>query len=69
MIKIDKSIPPPVAKTTKYPWAEMEVGDSFLIEAARSSATSLAGSASARYAPKRFVSRKEGSGRRIWRVV
>lgn len=64
-VKIDKGIPIPVLygkNHTKYPWHEMEVGDSFLCEA--SNAHSCVNQANRAYAPKKFMARS----RRIWRI-
>ena len=79
MFKIEKGIPIPVSKTVTrqgrgrdrlYPWAEMQVGDSFFVpgEAKRIGVASHASAVCKRYAPKRFVSRKVEGGVRIWRV-
>ncbi len=69
--KIEKNVPIPndALNNNRYPFTKMEVGDSFLITDDTPSRSVLAGQASRRYAPKRFVGRKaEGGGRRIWRV-
>ncbi len=66
-IRIDKGIPLPTglrAKRSTYPWDGMEVGDSFL------GGKSVSGSA-ARQARKRdwkFLTSREGGGRRVWRI-
>ena len=74
--KIDKDVPMP--KTNgyahpKYPWLEMEVGDSFVIEDKKDNGTlayAASGQASKRFAPKRFTCRKvEPTTFRIWRVA
>ncbi len=67
MIKIDKNIPPPPTRV-RYPIANMEVGDSFLIP------NCLHGSISGRiaYSMKKhgytFRTKKEGGGVRVWRT-
>lgn len=72
MVKIDKGIPLPKAATReKYPFREMNVGDSFFVkETVASSSASLANK---RFAPKRFASRKVTvggqSGLRIWSIA
>jgi hypothetical protein len=67
-ISIDKNIPLPPRRgggVSKYPWATMKVGDSFL-------ATKSAVAASVSYCRHnknvKFVSRKTDKGIRIWRV-
>jgi len=73
VIVIDKGIPIPVVNhgaARKYPWCEMEVGDSFFIADCDLGARNghAANKASKRYAPKVFTSRKVPGGRRTWRV-
>lgn len=64
MISIDKRIPLP-DRSTKYPWREMEIGDSFCCntEVIRSGAVS----AGKRYGLK-FTVKKEGDHFRVWRI-
>jgi len=68
-VKIDKDVPIPthITKIPKYPWREMEIGDSFLLETKESGAT-FAGQASKRLHPKKSISRKTDEGYRVWRV-
>lgn len=72
--KIDKGIPlPPPAKggrNGKYPWREMEVGDSFFMPgAARSGAPQyLAGQRTGFRFSSRGVIENGVKGRRIWRI-
>ena len=77
MIKIDKDVPMPdvrggLGRKIKYPWPDMEVGDSFLVgDAAKSKKGlyhSIIFSPSKRYAPKRFSQRATPEGLRVWRV-
>lgn len=66
-IKIDKGIPmPSFSGKRKYPWLEMEVGDSFLFPRGmtKAGARATSSSASRRYAPKKFRTK----GNRCWRV-
>lgn len=53
---------------SKYPWAQMEVGDSFH---ARVSSNSLRTTAAhfARKTGWKFVVRKDGEGARAWRIA
>lgn len=67
-MRIDKNIKKEPARggTLKYPWAEMEIGDSVLIteniHSARCAAVNYG-----RYHGKKFSSRKTEGGVRIWR--
>lgn len=62
MITIEKDVPLPA----KYPFAAMEVGDSFTTN--NHTAVAAASSYGRRNGMK-FASRKNGSGYRIWRVA
>ncbi len=71
MFKIEKDIPvaPIERDTSLYPWRNMEVGDSIIIERPEHQFT--ARSAASAYGKKhkmKFVSRKLPEGMRIWRV-
>ncbi len=72
-IKIDKDIPfrPAIRgkRDSKYPWMEMEIGDSFLFPASlkKSTACNNASFASKSHG-KKFVVRKTPEGYRCWRV-
>lgn len=72
MIEIEKGIPIPEhrgpGRERKYPWLEMDVGDSFVSDEGRGSARRSASLAGKRYG-KRFVTRKLSDVRyRVWRV-
>jgi hypothetical protein len=71
MLKIDKDIPPPKqygrAAVQKYPWKEMEIGNSFLVKQVGPSFPAQARNASRLYGRK-FVARKVSGGYRVWRV-
>lgn len=71
--KIEKNIPIPVEKggfarghmpPTKYPWREMEIGDSFFAPSAKRSNLHRC----ARAHGIRVAVGMEGSGFRVWRV-
>jgi hypothetical protein len=72
-IKIDKKYPMPTSvkegrRKTKYPWHDLEVGDSFTIEATYSAHPAVA-YANKKYAPKAFKTARDKDGKlRIWRV-
>ena len=75
MIKIDKNIPVPANASARYPWAEMEVGDSFFVEDkeniySQQSSLSTAGRvwANAHKNGSKFITRKVEKGLRIWRI-
>lgn len=62
---IDKNIAMPKGgRRSKYPWREMEVGDSFFLP----KATVSMGAANDRYAPTKFIMRKVDGGHRVWRI-
>jgi hypothetical protein len=70
MIKIDKGIPMPGHHSEKYPWKDMEVGDSFLVEGMMK-ATQMSGPKA--YAAKKYghtyATRLEEKGLRVWRIA
>ncbi len=76
MITIDKGVPvpPPRTRASKYPWAEMEVGDSFFVEAtaeemkSRSANLSRGATTIAKQLGCRFTVRKVTGGVRVWRT-
>ncbi len=70
MIQIDKNIPIPKGRSSyaRYPWRELQVGDSFFV------LNKVAAGISGYFAPLRrkyglrFTSRSVDGGVRIWRV-
>lgn len=72
---IDKHVPPPTeqtARAAKYPWAQMEVGDSFHFDGSpgiRDRISASSRSFAKTHAGFAFVTRREGDGYRIWRVA
>jgi hypothetical protein len=67
-VKIEKGVPMPglgVGRSRKYPWREMEVGDSFVIQ---KSAYAQAQLASKRTGFK-FSVRKVDGAYRVWRIA
>ena len=69
MIKVEKGIPMPTrgrGASSKYPWHDMDVGDSFA--APMKDPHQAAATASMRQKPKRFLARKIEGGYRIWRI-
>jgi len=69
MIQIESNVPMPSKYRSKFPFEEMKVGDSFLVESERQrvSAKNAAGFYAAKHGGK-FVSRKVEGGYRIWRT-
>ena len=73
MIKIEKGIPFPRytkngrSTNRKYPWEEMEVGDSFFTEKKVGTMASAAGHAGERLGMK-FATKSENNGTRVWRI-
>jgi len=54
---------------SRYPFAEMNVGDSFFVSQDRANNTrSAALNYAKRHPPLRFTSRVENGGRRLWRI-
>lgn len=69
-IKIEKGVPLPKrrgTKRSKYPFADMEVGDSFFFSETRERVSAAARAYGAR-TKKKFASRVDGDGCRIWRT-
>jgi hypothetical protein len=65
-MKIEKNIPLPI----KYPFAQMEVGDSFLLpEGMKRNAASVAAMRYGNPLGRRFTIRKTPEGFRCWRVA
>ena len=70
MVKIEKGVPAPEERKQRkrYPFHQMDVGDSVLI----SHGDAMSARVSARYHgtrySKKFTSKKEDDGVRIWRV-
>lgn len=64
-MKIEKGVPVPAM--TKYPFKDMEIGDSFFIENIDS--VPIATYNAATRIKMRAAIRKEGTGYRVWRVA
>lgn len=72
--KIDKGVPIPRLekvqfKPNKYPFPDMEVGDSFFVPLEVVGAARVASGSYSRNHSTKFTSRKEGQGLRIWRTA
>lgn len=73
MIKIDKGIPLPPAircrgAAPKYPWHEMNVGDSFFAQGVKASSISRLAIVTGKACGRKFSTRKESDGVRVWRI-
>ena len=74
MIKIEKGIviPPPKPGRKLYPWRDLEVGESFLVEKDHRSLARLQavllGCSRASRCDRTFVTRQMDSGVRVWRT-
>jgi hypothetical protein len=71
LVPIEKDIPVEHARSPwKYPLGKMEVGDSILVtEATTSTARTVAWNGGRRYPGRRYITRREMRGTRIFRVV
>jgi len=69
-IKIDKNVPIPetAGNGAVYPFAEMEVGDSFYVEGKTSNQLQNAASHWRKRKGWKFATRTKEGGARIWRV-
>jgi len=71
MYKIEKGIALPQGKAKKqtiYPFAQMEVGDSFFVEGKTIANVSSSAVHHALKSEKKFSVRKENGGVRCWRI-
>lgn len=70
-IKIEKKIPIPSGRGPygKYPWSQMEIGDSFLIPGKKVSLVSSTMASAGRRLNKKFTARTVEGGVRVWRIA
>ena len=70
VIKIDKGIPlpPPRAAQMRYPWLEMEPGDSFFVPGKKASQISSPLRAAQIATGRRYTSQTVDGGVRVWRL-
>lgn len=67
--KIEKNIPVPDGyRRSNWPFDEMEVGDSFAVPKAKARVAKQAAYNRNKGIDRRYVTRSEGDGVRIWRV-
>lgn len=73
--KIDKGVKMPKDNKAKYPWKELDIGDSFFVPLTDCGFNSLRNQASSRGAPlgwvfkARAVTENGVEGTRVWRVA
>ena len=71
MIKIEKDVPIPLrprGKPSKYPWADMEPGDSFFVPGVLPAKISGSVGAARNRHGFRLTMRAENGGTRVWRL-
>lgn len=74
MIQIDKGIPVAAplkrGKPALYPWADMEVGDSFFVAGEKKTTMIYnCDNRSRRHRPQKFICREVEGGVRVWRIA
>ena len=71
MYRIDKGVAIPEirhGRSAKYPWREMDVGDSFYVEGKAGHIGDLASQQSMKLG-RTFTTRRDAGGVRVWRVT
>lgn len=69
MFEIEKDVPLPTIKHgKKYPWEQMDVGDSFFVPEVKQSLMGTNAAHNTRMTGRRYTTRKENGGVRVWRV-
>src|SRR5690606_14294925 len=71
LFKVEKGIPVPPVKQgpySRYPWLQMEVGDSFFVPGVEYSAFKQQPSNAGRRYGRKYASRSVDGGVRVWRV-
>ena len=66
-VGLDKDVPLPEARK-RYPYKEMEVGDSFFVEGGGIQNICNQNYRTGKKLGKSFIARKEDNGVRVWRV-
>lgn len=69
-IEVEKGVPIPESKQgmPKYPWKEMEVGDSIFVPWAKSVSSFSAHWYAQKSTGKKFIKRAVDGGVRVWRI-
>ena len=65
--KIDQNIPLP-SRRGKYPWATLEVGDSFFVPGIKTAAFSARPRAQGPLGGRKYTSRNVDGGIHVWRI-
>lgn len=68
MIPIDKNMPIPPRAQRKYPWGEMEIGDSFFVKGRNVKDFHAQIYMAGRRFKRKFALRKTDEGIRVWRI-
>ncbi len=71
MFNIDKDVPLPVpaGRTAKYPWAQMQVGDSFFIPGMTMKNFGGTAYTAGKKLGHKYVVRAQDDGLRVWRTA
>jgi len=67
-LEVEKSIPLPEGKK-RYPYASMDIGDSFFVDAGKLQVVCNANYRASKRLGMQFIARKEVDGVRVWRVL
>ena len=69
MYEIDKNVPlPPFTRGARFPYEQLEVGDSFYVEGGKLSSICNSNYRVGKRLQAKFTARQEDSGVRVWRV-
>jgi len=66
-LEVEKSVPLPEGKK-RYPYASMDIGDSFFVGAGKLQVVCNANYRASKRLGMQFIARKEPEGIRVWRV-
>jgi len=66
-LEVDKTVPLPEGKK-RYPYASMEVGDSFFVDSGKLQVVCNANYRASKRLGMQFIARKEPEGVRVWRT-
>jgi hypothetical protein len=66
-LEVEKSVPLPEGKK-RYPYASMDIGDSFFVGAGKLQVVCNANYRASKRLGMQFIARKEVEGVRVWRV-
>lgn len=73
MFEIEKDVPAPVreraGRPTKYPFAQMQPGDSIFMPGAKTAPMSVIAKHKAQNPGQKFATQKEEGGMRVWRIA